>query len=1120
MKLRRLICFIITLAVVMTTAMSVSVLSVSAEKVSTAAEYKESFDYAVTDYQKTLLKLKDDGWYMADHKTLYTNVAAVAPYSSVQYKLARITTKDSNMCLQIVSAGEKNSTDNSLVPTYGYGKTFPGVEAGEAATGVWEINFDFKPALIKNGTQYSTQFSFTFNTGDGSASSDTIAQHNIISGYGQRFYLGYRDYKTLYTHNVTQGTIKAADVGGETWYRVKTILNCDAHYYSVELYNRATGKLIARRCPISFAADETIGFVKFSALGFSQNSYVYVDNVSIEKATREATIYNETFDSFTNAGYLAADGMKTGVSPEDFTGDSYFEGNTPWRFHESIGGSYALENDSTLPGKVARLGDLSATEDITEASGLVYMQIDEPLINQTTENSRGTLKASFKIKPETIVSDVTLNVIPGVNYDITSDEYAVFKITNNFGTPNFVKPSGEYVTLDASKWYDVDIAFNVVDRKVTTVIKDLEGNEVANCRTSGNKTPNAVRAVMIKADGGSSVLTDDIKLEYYTPAPSVDISKIVLKNSFGEKITDTDNVTTALKSIEIPFGCPISNSSAGSAEILLTDSNGNTVPCAGAANINSYTVEPTSLLALNEEYTLTIPKNFANAYGDWLGKDVTFTFKTSNKLIDISALSLNGKTFSSLSDVKSEDTVNVTMSYANSTESAINSKIFFAMYGADKLLNVQSADFAVQAGAHGTDSETVAFTVPSEIDMDNIDIMSVFVLDGFKKIKPLTQNINVKRKRGEARKFKDYVDFEVNVESGRDAVVLQITDPQIIDSKQVREGVEYSQEKANFWMPELMDKRLFNDLGKLIEEVNPDLILVTGDLVYGGYDDAGTSFTKLADFMDGYNIPWAPVFGNHENESKKGVDWQCEYLENCKNCLFKQRTLTGNGNYSIGVIQGGELKRVVFMLDSNGCAVMSDESLSNGHSKTTAGFGDDQIEWYTSAAEKINSNFDNIKYTFAFHIQLAAFEDAFHKTYGFVNGGDVDKNGNLVSPINIDEREDKKDTDFGYIGRNLKGPWDSDKAVYNGIKALGADSILVGHEHCNSASVVYDGIRFQYGQKIGEYDRINFRSESGQIIGFIAIASNMGTPILGGTVMELSEQTGEISKAYIHYCSK
>lgn len=75
----------------------------------------------------------------------------------------------------------------------------------------------------------------------------------------------------------------------------------------------------------------------------------------------------------------------------------------------------------------------------------------------------------------------------------------------------------------------------------------------------------------------------------------------------------------------------------------------------------------------------------------------------------------------------------------------------------------------------------------------------------------------------------------------------------------------------NYWMPQLMNQRLFNDLRKTINDVNPDLILLTGDIVYGGYDDAGTSFTKLVDFLDGYDIPWAPVFGNHDNESKMGV---------------------------------------------------------------------------------------------------------------------------------------------------------------------------------------------------------------------------------------------------------
>ena len=144
------------------------------------------------------------------------------------------------------------------------------------------------------------------------------------------------------------------------------------------------------------------------------------------------------------------------------------------------------------------------------------------------------------------------------------------------------------------------------------------------------------------------------------------------------------------------------------------------------------------------------------------------------------------------------------------------------------------------------------------------------------------------------------------------------------------------------------------------------------------------------------------------------------------------------------------------------------------------------------------------------------FEEAFYNTYGFVNEGD----GDLESPINIDKREDKRPTDFGYIGRKLKTPWDQDKTVYNGMKAIGVDSILVGHEHCNSASVVYDGVRFQYGQKIGEDDRINFRDSDGKITGYIAIGTGLGTPVLGGTVMKLSPVTGEISDSYIHYCDK
>lgn len=135
---------------------------------------------------------------------------------------------------------------------------------------------------------------------------------------------------------------------------------------------------------------------------------------------------------------------------------------------------------------------------------------------------------------------------------------------------------------------------------------------------------------------------------------------------------------------------------------------------------------------------------------------------------------------------------------------------------------------------------------------------------------------------------------------------------------------------------------MFDCARYVIEEYNPDLILITGDLVYGEFDD---------------------------NESILGVDWQCDQLKESKYRLFEQRELTGNGNYSVGIVQGGKLTRAFFMMDSNGCGAMSQATMENGHSKADVGFAYDQIEWYTGAIQKIHEESPETKVSMAFHIQ-------------------------------------------------------------------------------------------------------------------------------------------------------
>ena len=207
--------------------------------------------------------------------------------------------------------------------------------------------------------------------------------------------------------------------------------------------------------------------------------------------------------------------------------------------------------------------------------------------------------------------------------------------------------------------------------------------------------------------------------------------------------------------------------------------------------------------------------------------------------------------------------------------------------------------------------------------------------------------------------------------------------------------------------------------------------------------------------------------------------------------------------------EGGELLRVFFMLDSNGCGGASEASLANGHTvNNKTGFDANQIAWYTDAAIAIRTQSPATKLSFAFHIQPASFANAY-AGYGFTNSG-TSENG-----ISIDFAEDQKDGDFGYLGADLKSSWDSKGNVIGRLIALGVDSIFVGHEHCNSASVVYGGVRYQYGQKSSIYDRFNGVLEDNTIKGTYG---THGTPLIGGTVVPLSAETGEITSPYIYYC--
>ena len=54
----------------------------------------------------------------------------------------------------------------------------------------------------------------------------------------------------------------------------------------------------------------------------------------------------------------------------------------------------------------------------------------------------------------------------------------------------------------------------------------------------------------------------------------------------------------------------------------------------------------------------------------------------------------------------------------------------------------------------------------------------------------------------------------------------------------------------------------FEIIEKLVSSEKPDLIVITGDIVVSG--SSKKDVDKLFKFMEQLQIPWAPVFGNHD----------------------------------------------------------------------------------------------------------------------------------------------------------------------------------------------------------------------------------------------------------------
>lgn len=258
------------------------------------------------------------------------------------------------------------------------------------------------------------------------------------------------------------------------------------------------------------------------------------------------------------------------------------------------------------------------------------------------------------------------------------------------------------------------------------------------------------------------------------------------------------------------------------------------------------------------------------------------------------------------------------------------------------------------------------------------------------------------------------------------------------------------------------DRKAMNAIAAMLTYEKPDLVVLTGDMVYpvsfqGGTLNNEISTKLLITLLEQLGVYYAPLFGNHDTEAYSthtrdqiGDVWSDDGLEYS---LFKKgpEDVDGVGNYIIKVKNNqGVVKNALFCMDSND--YRKDDLL--GITGNYDNFHDNQIEWYKSKVNEIDAYnkainpaepmFTSLAF---FHIPLEEFGIAWEE---------YKANGNTDDVIHI-SGEHREPT--------CSSPFADD--FFETVLELGSTkAIFCGHDHINNGTIEYKGVKLVYGMSI------------------------------------------------------
>lgn len=247
-------------------------------------------------------------------------------------------------------------------------------------------------------------------------------------------------------------------------------------------------------------------------------------------------------------------------------------------------------------------------------------------------------------------------------------------------------------------------------------------------------------------------------------------------------------------------------------------------------------------------------------------------------------------------------------------------------------------------------------------------------------------------------------------------------------------------------------------LQELIDRTHPDLITLTGDQIWTNHSKR--ALRMEIDWFEEFKIPWAPVFGNHDDDGNASIDYQCDLLEKAEYCLFKRgpSNIGCLGNYVVNIKEGNSVYKTLYMLNLGTVDNFSQSQV-------------DFVKWNADGIKNINGGVYAKGMCF-FHQAIAAFRSAYinYLSNPSIAIGDVYRSYYIA------------DIDCGVDFFEL-------------CKEINVEDIICGHQHGNCFTIPYQGIRLTFALKTGDMCSIYEDEENPNLF------------IVGATSITLNEET-------------